>query len=38
MIEKLSKAMSEALVGNNFSPITSKISFHIKKLIVIARN
>ena len=31
LIEKLSKAMGVALNGNNFSPIPSKISFHIEK-------
>ena len=31
MIERLSKSMGSALVGNNFLPIPSKISFYIKK-------
>ena len=31
MIESLSEAMGAALVGNNFSPIPSKISFHMEK-------
>ena len=31
MIERLSEAMGAALVGNNFSPIPSKFSFHMKK-------
>ena len=31
MIERLSEAMGAALVGNNFLPIPSKISFHMKK-------
>ena len=31
MIERFSGAMGEALVGNNFVPIPSKISFHMKK-------
>ena len=31
IIERLSETMSAALVGNNFSPITSKISSHTKK-------
>ena len=30
MIKRLSEAMSAALVGNNFSPIPFKISFHMK--------
>ena len=31
LIERLSEAMGAALVGNNFSPIPSKFSFHMKK-------
>ena len=31
MIERLSKAMGAALVGNNYSPIPLKNSFHMKK-------
>ena len=31
MIARLSEAMGAALVGNNFSPIPSKFSFHMKK-------
>ena len=31
LLERLSKAMGAALVGNNFSPIPSNFSFHIKK-------
>ena len=40
MIERFSGAMGEALVGNNFVPIPSKISFHMKKKrwLVAARN
>ena len=40
LIERLSEAMGAALVGNNFSPIPSKFSFHIKrkKWLVAARN
>ena len=33
LIERFSKAMGEALVSNNFSPIPSKISFHMKKKV-----
>ena len=33
MIAKLSEAMGAALVSNNFSPIPSKISFHIEKKV-----
>ena len=29
--KRLSVAMSAALVGNNFSPIPSKFSFHMEK-------
>ena len=37
--KRLSEVMGAALVGNNFSPISSKISFHVKKKwIVAARN
>ena len=40
LIERLSEAMGAALVGNNFSPIPSKFSFHMKKKkwLVAARN
>ena len=39
LIERLSEAMGAALVGNTFSPIPSKISFHVKKKwLVPARN
>ena len=31
MIERLSEAIGEALVSNNFFPISLKISFHMKK-------
>ena len=31
LIERLSEARGVALVGNNFSPIPSKFSFHMKK-------
>ena len=31
LIERLSEAMGAALVSNNFSPISSKFSFHMKK-------
>ena len=31
MIERLGEAMGADLVGNNFSPIPSKISFHMGK-------
>ena len=33
MIERLSKAMSMALVCINFLPIPSKLSFHMRKII-----
>ena len=33
MIERLSKAMGPALLGNNFSSIPSKILFHMKTKI-----
>ena len=39
LIERLSEAMGSALVGNNFSPIPLKFSFHMKKnVLVAARN
>ena len=39
LIERLCEAMGAALVGNNFSPIPSNFSFHIKKKwLVAARN
>ena len=31
LIERLIEAMGATLVGNNFSPILSKISFHMKR-------
>ena len=31
LIERFSEAMGAALVGNNFSPIPSKFSFHMKQ-------
>ena len=31
LIERLSEEMGVALVGNNFSPVPSKFSFHMKK-------
>ena len=37
LIERLSSAMGAALVGNNFSPIPSKLSFHNKKWLVVAQ-
>ena len=33
MIARLSEVMGVALVCNNFSPIPSKISFHMKKKV-----
>ena len=36
LIERLSEAMGTALVGNNFSPIPSKISFNMKKKWLVA--
>ena len=37
LIERLSEAMGTALVGNNFSPSPSKISFHMKRKEVTRR-
>ena len=33
LIERLSEAMGAALIGNSFSPIPSKFSFHMKKKV-----
>ena len=36
MIARLSEAIGATLVGNIFCPIASKISFHMKKKVLIA--
>ena len=33
MIERLSKVMAAALVGNSFLPFSSKFSLHMKKKV-----